>query len=253
MIIDKEKYIQKINDKYKNKRKQKKGKIKSKKRCYNSFICRVLYWFNLSSLLVLKKNINEYNEFISFINITEFKIPAWRDVTPIQRLAFFLRCLVSSNEEILPFTLNVSKFFMKAYENLTYEEAKEELRNRIYDSLRKNLSSVPKYAFVIEDKNEQCHLHGIIECNKNNDEINKLRHALKLATFGCRYEVSSMHKYILRIDYYDKKGPKGWLRYINKNNTSANSLFISTPLKKLIKEEYEKLYKYSKERLKNYK
>ena len=56
-----------------------------------------------------------------------------------------------------------------------------------------------------------------------------------------------MHKYILRIDYYDKKGPRGWLRYINKNNTSANSLFISSPLKKIIKEEYEKLYKYSKE------
>ena len=52
---------------------------------------------------------------------------------------------------------------------------------------------------------------------------------------------------------YTKKGAGGWLIYMNKDNTAADSLFISNALKQDIKAEYEALYQEGRDYMEDYK
>ena len=253
----KQKRIEQINNKYKNKRKQKKRKNKRHSRCFIQFLRRFAHWCRLFDTLVSKTNSTNYNNIHTLINPETFKLPLWRNISPTQRLAMFLNCfaLTPSYCNIVPFTLNVSHFFRDIYSGLTYKEAKDEFRQRLYDNFKSNLGYVPRYAFVIEDKNKQFHLHGIIEVNRDDMETyEKLRHALKLSAFGVGYENEEMHKHMLVIKKsYTQKGAGGWFIYMNKDNTAANSLFISNPLKQSIKAEYDALYQEIRDYLKDYK
>lgn len=251
----KQKRIEQINNKHKNKRKQKKRKNKRHSRRFIQFLRRFEHWYRFFDTLVSKTNSINYNNIHKIINPETFKLPLWRNVSLTQRLALFLNCFASNPSycNIVPFTLNVSHFFRDIYSDLTYKEAKDELRQRIYDNFKSNLGYVPRYAFVIEDKNKQFHLHGIIEVNIGDIETyEKLRHALKLSAFGVGYENEEMHKHMLVIKKsYTKKGAGGWFIYMNKDNTAADSLFISNSLKQDIKAEYNALYQevrdYSKD------
>ena len=251
----KQKRIEQINNKHKNKRKQKKRKNKRYSRRFIQFLRRFEHWYRFFDTLVSKTNSINYNNIHKIINPETFKLPLWRNVSLTQRLALFLNCFASNPSycNIVPFTLNVSHFFRDIYSNLTYKEAKDELRQRIYDNFKSNLGYVPRYAFVIEDKNKQFHLHGIIEVNIGDIETyEKLRHAFKLSAFGVGYENEEMHKHMLVIKKsYTKKGAGGWFIYMNKDNTAADSLFISNSLKQDIKAEYNALYQevrdYSKD------
>ena len=242
----KQKRIEQINNKHKNKRKQKKRKNKRHSRSFIQFLRRFEHWYRFFDTLVSKTNSINYNNIHKIINPETFKLPLWRNVSLTQRLALFLNCFASNPSycNIVPFTLNVSHFFRDIYGDLTYKEAKDELRQRIYDNFKSNLGYVPRYAFVIEDKNKQFHLHGIIEVNIGDIETyEKLRHALKLSAFGVGYENEEMHKHMLVIKKsYTKKGAGGWFIYMNKDNTAADSLFISNSLKQDIKAEYNALY-----------
>lgn len=251
----KQRRTQQINNKHKNKRKQKKRKNKRHSRRFIQFLRRFEHWYRFFDTLVSKTNSINYNNIHKIINPETFKLPLWRNVSLTQRLALFLNCFASNPSycNIVPFTLNVSHFFRDIYSDLTYKEAKDELRQRIYDNFKSNLGYVPRYAFVIEDKNKQFHLHGIIEVNIGDIETyEKLRHALKLSAFGVGYENEEMHKHMLVIKKsYTQKGAGGWFIYMNKDNTAADSLFISNALKQDIKAEYEALYQevrdYSKD------
>ena len=249
-LVYKEKRIKQLQKKYQTKRKQKKRKNKRHSRRFSAFIHRVSSVYNFYSSLVDNINIQNYNNLQNIINPKTFEISRWRKVTPTQKIAFFFHCLAKNHIDIVPFTLNVSHFFRDIYHSLKYPEAKEELRQRIYDSIKNNLGYVPCYAFVIEKKNTQLHLHGIIQVPKDIETYKKLRHALKLATFGVDYKNSKMHKHMLVIkESYTHNGPGGWLIYMNKDNTAADSLFINTPLKQLIKKEYEALYQKARKYL----
>ena len=257
----KQKRTEQINKKYKNKRKQKKRKTKRHSRCFIQFLRRFEHWCRLFDSLVSKTDLSNCNNIHNIINPKTINLPLWRNVSPTQRLALFLNCFVSNSSYsgIVPFTLNVSHFFRDIYSDLTYREAKDELRQRIYDNFKSNLGYVPRYAFVIEDKNKHkdkhFHLHGVIEVNRNDTETyEKLRHVLKLSAFGVGYENEEMHKHMLVIKTsYTRKGPSGWFLYMNKDNTAADSLFISQSLKRDIKTEYELLYQKVQDYLEDYK
>ncbi len=253
----KQKRFEQINQKYKNKRKQKKRKRKRHSRRFIRFLCWFEHWYRLFDTLVSKTDLLNFNNIHKIINPETLNLPLWRNVSPTQRLALFLNCFVSnpSYSGIVPFTLNVSHFFRDIYSDLTYKEAKEELRKRIYDNFKSNLGYVPRYAFVIEDKNNQFHLHGVIEVNRNDPKTyEKLRHALKLSAFGVGYENEEIHKHMLVIKKsYTQKGPRGWFLYMNKDNTAADSLFISQSLKRDIKAEYEVIYQKVQDYLEDHK
>lgn len=143
--VDKLAYTQKrfeqINKKYKNKRKQKKRKHKRHSRCFIQFLRKFEHWRRLFDTLVSKTNSSNYNNIHNIINPEKFKLPLWRNISLTQRLALFLNCFVSTTfySEIVPFTLNVSHSFRDIYSDLTYKEAKNELRKRLYDNFKSNL------------------------------------------------------------------------------------------------------------------
>lgn len=240
-------------------KKQKVNKKKKSQRAYGSFIHIVKCWkddFILTSHISNiydRSNDNEKNE------IEVYRLPIWRDVTEIQRLAYFLYFMVETREftSIKPFTLDFSKEFRDKYKNLSYKELKAVIIKRMYGNLDYQLQSIskPMMSFVLENKvksklkdinDKETHIHGIREVFDNKELDSKVILALKtsICNGNKEYKRPGYRNMLQTRDKYndDKNGAKGWMWYMNKGVCSNNGLYISDSLLEKIRNDYNQLY-----------
>lgn len=202
------------------KRQQKRQNSKPSKCCYSAFLARVRdYLFPPSDLVNSKAT-----------------IPKWRDISAVQKLAFYLVYMKAT--DMWAVSLDFSKEFMKKFSHLTYKKLKDVIRRRLNENFKNNLGFVPLYAFIIERKNTQLHIHGIIKLDGG--QIKVAKQVMMITAFGSKYNKSDMKGYIVKIQILYNH--RGWLRYMNKNPINAlHSLYINTALLRLIKDNYCKL------------
>lgn len=237
---------------------RKKQKTKSKKqsqRAYKGFISMVKWWkYKFDDILHIS---NIYDTGHIKKEISVYKLPIWRNITPIQKLSYFFYFMAETKEftNTKPFTLDLSKSFRNRYNHLTYKQLKPILIKRIYGNLDYILksSSKPMMSFILENKSKnkrkeindkETHIHGIREVF---DEVvdSKIRLALKTSVCNGKKEYNQQeYRNMLQTRAgYKKYGAKGWLWYLNKGACSNNGLYISTSLLKKIHTDYNQLYR----------
>ncbi len=235
---------------------RKKQKIKSKKqsqRAYGSFISKVKWWRKHVDDILYISNICEKKE------KSVHKLPTWRDVTSIQRLAYFCYFMAETKDftSLKPFTLDLSKEFRDKHKNLTYKKLKAVIIKRMYGNLDYALkgSTKPMMSFILENKptskrkdinDKGTHIHGIRQVFDENRD-SKVRLALKTSVCNGKKEYKKpQYKNMLQTTntYTSHQyGASGWMSYINKGVNSNNGLYISQPLLKKIQADYTLLYK----------
>ena len=116
-------------------KKQKIFKNNKSQRAYGDFIHIAKWWKHNFIFVPHISNIYDDNE--KEINL--YRLPIWRDVTEIQRLAYFFYFMADTNEfiNIKPFTLDLSKEFRDRYKNLSYKELKPIIMKKIYKKVEK--------------------------------------------------------------------------------------------------------------------
>lgn len=237
---------------------RKKQKTKSKKqsqRAYKGFISMVKWWkYKFDDTLYIS---NIYDTGHIKKEISVYKLPIWRNITPIQKLSYFFYFMAETKEytNTKPFTLDLSRLFRNRYNHLTYRQLKPVLIKRIYGNLDYILksSSKPMMSFILENKSKnkrknindkETHIHGIREVF--DEEIDsKVRLALKTSVCNGKkeYNQPEYHNMLQTRAGYKKYGAKGWLWYLNKGACSNNGLYISTSLLKKIHTDYNQLYR----------
>lgn len=87
---------------------EKKQKINGKRknlRAYSGFSSKVKWWKHKFDITLHVNNIyeNEHKK-----EVTVYRLPLWRDITPIQKLAYFFHFMAETKDfkNIKPFTLN---------------------------------------------------------------------------------------------------------------------------------------------------
>lgn len=247
-------------------RKKQKTKLKKQsKRAYKGFISMVKWWKNDLNLLPYISNIYDTGYIKKEISV--YKLPIWRNITPIQKLSYFFYFMAETKEyaNTKPFTLDLSKHFRNRYNHLTYRQLKPILIKRMYGNLDYILksSTKPMMSFILENKpkskrkdihDKETHIHGIREVF---DEVidSKVRLALKTSVCNGKKEYNQPeYRNMLQTSVrYKKYGAKGWLWYLNKGACSNNGLYISTSLLKKIHTDYNQLYRKYKENIKRLK
>lgn len=167
---------------------RKKQKIKSKKksqRSFRAFISIVNWYKNKFDVALYISNIygNEYQK--KEVNI--HRLPMWRDITQVQKLAYFFYFMAETKKftNIKPFTLDLSKQFRDKYNKLTYKKLKAVIIKRIYGNLDYifKSSDKPMMSFILENKHKnkrkdindkETHVHGIREvtdCKLNGSKL----------------------------------------------------------------------------------
>ena len=238
-------------------KKQKINKKKKSQRAYGDFIHIVKYWMYSSIFTSNISNIYDNND---RKEIEVYRLPIWRDVTDIQRLAYFFYFMAETKEfiNLKPFTLDFSKEFRDRYKNLSYKELKAIIIKRMYGNLDYQLQSIkkPMMSFILENKptyrrkdinDKETHIHGIREILNDKDLDSKV--ILSLKTSVCNgnkeYKQPKYRNMLQTKDKYndDKNGAKGWMKYLNKGACSNNGLYISDSLLEKIRNDYNQLYK----------
>ena len=245
---------------------RKKQKIKKKKqsqRAYKDFISIVKWHKNKFDVLSYISNIYENG---NKKEVVVYRLPLWRDITLVQKLAYFFYFMAETKpfKNIKPFTLNLSKSFRDRYKKLTYKELKAVIIKKIYGNLDYVLqsSNKPMMSFILENKtknnrkdinDKETHIHGIREVFDETTD-NKVRTALKTSVCNGKkeYKEPEYRNMLQTKDKYnnDKSGAKGWLWYLNKGACCNNGLYISQPLLEKIRNDYERLYQEYKENIK---
>ena len=237
---------------------QKKQKIFKKnksQRAYGDFIHIAKWWKHNFIFVPHISNIYDDNE-KKEINL--YRLPIWRDVTEIQRLAYFFYFMADTNEfiNVKPFTLDLSKEFRDRYKNLSYKELKSIIIKKIYGNLSYHLKSIkkPMMSFVLENKptykrkdinDKETHIHGIREVFDEDIE-KKMKSILKTSACNRKkeYKRPEYRNMLHTREKYDiQQGPEGWMRYLNKGVCSNNGLYISDSLLGKIRNDYNQLYK----------
>lgn len=183
---------------------RKKQKIKSKKqsqRSFRAFISIVNWYKNKFDVALYISNIygNEYQK--KEVNI--HRLPLWRDITQVQKLAYFFYFMAETKKftNIKPFTLDLSKPFRDKYSNLTYKKLKAVIIKRIYGNLDYifKSSDKPMMSFILENKHKnkrkdindkETHIHGIREVF-DEDIDSKVRLALKTSVCNGRKNIKA--------------------------------------------------------------
>lgn len=244
---------------------RKKQKIKSKKqnqRAYSAFISKIKWWKNEFDVIPYISNI--YGNECQKKEISVRKLPLWRDITQIQKLAYFFYFMAETKDfiSLKPFTLDLSKLFRDRYKKLTYKKLKSVIIKRIYGNLDYifKSSSKPMMSFILENKStnkrkdindKETHIHGIREVFNENLDC-KVRLALKTSVCNGKkeYKEPKYRNMLQTKNNYTKYGSNGWLRYLNKGTCSNNGLYISRSLLEKIHDDYEQLYEEYKENIK---
>lgn len=244
---------------------RKKQKIKSKKqnqRAYSAFISKIKWWKKHGDDILYISNICESKYGKKEISV--HKLPIWRNVTSIQKLAYFFYFMAETKDftSLKPFTLDLSKLFRDRYKKLTYKELKAIIIKRIYGNLDYifKSSGKPMMSFILENKpknkrkdinDKETHIHGIREVFDENLDC-KVRLVLKTSVCNGKkeYKESKYRNMLQTKNNYTKYGSNGWLRYLNKGTCSNNGLYISQSLLEKIRDDYEQLYEEYKENIK---
>lgn len=244
-------------------KKQKINKKKQSQRAYKDFIFLVNWHKNKFDVIFHISNIygNEDKKEVSV-----YRLPLWRDITLVQKLAYFFYFMVETKpfENIKPFTLDLSKLFRDKHKKLTYKKLKAVIIKKIYGNLDYvfKSSDKPMMSFILENKtkdkrkdinDKETDIHGIREVFDENIDY-KVRTALKTSVCNGKkeYKEPKYRNMLQTKDKYnnDKSGAKGWLWYLNKGVCCNNGLYISQPLLEKIRNDYEQLYKEYKENIK---
>ena len=244
-------------------KKQKINKKKKSQRSYKDFISLIKWHKNKFDVLSHISNIygNETKK-----EVVVYKLPLWRDITLVQKLAYFFYFMAETKDfkNIKPFTLNLSQSFRNRYKNLTYKQLKAVIIKKIYGNLDYVLqsSNKPMMSFILENKtkdkrkninDKETHIHGIREVF---DEMTDCKIRLALKTSVCNgkkeYNEPEYRNMLQTKDKYnnDKYGAKGWLWYLNKGVCCNHGLYISQSLLEKIRNDYERLYQEYKENIK---
>ena len=244
-------------------KKQKINKKKQSQRAYKGFIFLVNWHKNKFDVIPYISNIYE-NEDKKEVSV--YRLPLWRELTPVQKLAYFFYFMAETKpfENIKPFTLDLSKLFRDKHKKLTYKKLKAVIIKKIYGNLDYvfKSSDKPMMSFILENKtkdkrkdinDKETHIHGIREVFDENIDY-KVRTALKTSVCNGKkeYKEPKYRNMLQTKDKYnnDKSGAKGWLWYLNKGVCCNNGLYISQPLLEKIRNDYEQLYKEYKENIK---
>lgn len=247
---------------------RKKQKIKSKnksQRAFKGFISIIKWYKNKFDVMSHISNIyeNEYQK----KEVTIHRLPIWRDITNIQKLAYFFYFMAETKDfkNIKPFTLDFSKQFRDKYKNSTYKKLKPIIIKKMYGNLHHILKpcDIPMMSFILENKkkskrkdikDKETHIHGIREVFDESTD-SKVRLALKTSVCNGKkeYNKSKYNNMLQTKNDYTKCGAKGWLWYLNKGVCSNNGLYISTSLLKRIHSDYNQLYKEYKKDIKKLK
>ncbi len=244
-------------------KKQKINKKKKSQRSYKDFISLIKWHKNKFDVLSHISNIygNETKK-----EVVVYKLPLWRDITLVQKLAYFFYFMAETKDfkNIKPFTLNLSQSFRNRYKNLTYKQLKAVIIKKIYGNLDYVLqsSNKPMMSFILENKtkdkrkninDKETHIHGIREVF---DEMTDCKIRLALKTSVCNgkkeYNEPEYRNMLQTKDKYnnDKYGAKGWLWYLNKGVCCNHGLYISQSLLEKIRNDYERIYQEYKENIK---
>ena len=241
-------------------KKQKINKKKKSQRSYKDFISIVKWHKNNFDIISHISNIygNEIKK-----EVVVYRLPLWRDITLIQKLAYFFYFMAETKDfkNIKPFTLNLSKSFRDRYKKLTYKELKAVIIKKIYGNLDYVLqsSNKPMMSFILENKkknnrkdinDKETHIHGIREVFDETTDC-KIRLALKTSVCNGKkeYNEPEYRNMLQTKDKYTKYGAKGWLWYLNKGVCCNHGLYISQPLLEKIRNDYERLYQEYKENI----
>lgn len=242
-------------------KKQKINKKKKSQRSYKGFISKVKWCKNKFDVIPYISNIceNEYKK----EEITVYRLPLWRDITLIQKQAYFFYFMAETKDfkNIKPFTLDLSKAFRDRYKKLTYKKLKAVIIKRIYGNLDYIFKSSPKpmMSFILENKttnkrkdinDKETHKHGIREVFDESIDC-KVRLALKTSVCNRKKEYNEReYRNMLQTKKtYNKCGALGWLWYLNKGACCNNGLYISQSLLEKIRNDYNLLYKEYKDNI----
>ena len=242
-------------------KKQKKDKKKKSQRAYGDFIYIVKCWKD--DFIFTSHISNIYDRDYKKNEIKVYRLPIWRNITDIQKLAYFLYFMAETKEfiNLKPFTLDFSKEFRDRYKNLSYKELKAVIIKRMYGNLDYQLQSKskPMMSFVLENKvkskrkdinDKETHIHGIREVFNDEDLDSKVRLSLKTSVCNRNKEYKQPeYRNMLQTKdkYNDKQGAEGWMLYLNKGVCSNNGLYISDSLLEKIHTDYNHLYdRYAK-------
>lgn len=243
-------------------KKQKINNKKKRQRAYKDFIIIVKWHKFHFDVISHISNIYE-NEYKKEVAI--YRLPIWRDITLVQKLAYFFYFMAETKpfKNIKPFTLNLSKSFRDRYKNLTYKELKAVIIKKIYGNLDYVLqsSNKPMMSFILENKtkdkrkdinDKETHIHGIREVFDETTDC-KIRLALKTSVCNGKkeYNEPEYHNMLQTKKKFnnDKYGVCGWMWYINKGSCSNNGLYISKSLLEKIRDDYEQLYQEYRENI----
>ena len=205
-------------------KKQKINKKKQSQRAYKGFIFLVNWHKNKFDVIPYISNIYE-NEDKKEVSV--YRLPLWRELTPVQKLAYFFYFMAETKpfENIKPFTLDLSKLFRDKHKKLTYKELKAVIIKKIYGNLdyALQLSNKPMMSFILENKtkdkrkdtdDKETHIHGIREVFDESIDC-KIRLALKTSVCNGKkeYNKPEYRNMLQTKDKYSKYGAKGWLTY----------------------------------------
>ena len=243
-------------------KKQKINKKKKSQRAYKDFIFLIKWYKNNFDITSHISNIyeNKYKK-----EVTIYRLPIWRDITLVQKLAYFFYFMAETKpfKNIKPFTLKLSKSFRDRYKKLTYKGLKAVIIKKIYGNLDYVLqsSNKPMMSFILENKtkdkrkdikDKETHIHGIREVFEE-ERDSKVRLALKTSVCNGKkeYNEPEYHNMLQTKEKYndDTLGALGWMWYINKGVCSNNGLYISQSLLEKIRNDYEQLYHKYKENI----
>jgi len=234
-------------------KKQKRKSKKQNQRAYSRFISKVKWWKKNVDDIICISNIckSEYEK----KEISVHKLPIWRNVTSIQKLAYFFYFMSETKDftSLKPFTLNLSKEFRDKHQDLTYKKLKAVIIKRMYGNLDHifKSSAKPMMAFIIENKptnkrkdinDKGTHIHGIREVFSEDIDC-KVRLALKTSVCSGKkeYKEPKYHNMLHTSKKYHECGAAGWMLYLNKGVHSNNGL--SQSLLERIRDDYNLLYK----------
>lgn len=104
-------------------KKQKINKKKQSQRAYKDFIFLVNWYKNKFDVIPYISNIYGNGD---KKEVSVYKLPLWRDLTMVQKLAYFFYFMAETKpfENIKPFTLDLSKSFRDKHKKLTYKKLK---------------------------------------------------------------------------------------------------------------------------------
>ncbi len=220
------------------------------KRAFSAFINNVSWWWNVINFELDNSYIYKRIKTVTYKNgktsqiITLPNVPRWKDVTRVQKGAYFAKFLAESKEflTLKPFSLDFTYTLHDRYCTNKLSVIRDEFSKKIYNNLRQHGKQHIEMAYCIEGRSKRLHCHGFIDKENLGDFTN----LLKQSACSTRNEYKEInYNNMLKFSEYSYQksgGSYGWYCYIHKGSHSENAFHLSHSLLIRIRDEYEKLY-----------